>query len=328
MFKFSVVVPVYNVEYYLRQCVLSILNQDFQDYELILVDDGSTDQSGLICDELALLNKNISVIHKSNGGLSEARNVGISKAKGEYLIFIDSDDHIEPKSFNYFYNELEKSYNPDVLITRVKEVYRDTKPKYTDLTMPIETLKRSNKHDIIKWMFRNSNKLWAAVRYILRKSFIDDNNLNFAVGYFHEDIDWTSKIFLYAKSFSFVEYYWYNHRIGRQGSICTHIDPKRILDVLKLVACNIKDERYNALNEEVREIMFQRMVKSLYSTLNLYRFCDNEERKQVVEYLRRESDILKYTHNIKHKLFLYFCKIFGFSVGLEVMQLLHINSFK
>ncbi len=93
--QISVIVPVYNVEKYLSRCIDSILNQTFSDFELILVDDGSPDQSGKICDEYALKDSRVKVIHKKNGGVSAARNTGIDEAVGEYIMFVDSDDYID-----------------------------------------------------------------------------------------------------------------------------------------------------------------------------------------------------------------------------------------
>ena len=93
--KISVIVPVYKVEKYLKRCVNSILNQDFEDYEIILVDDGSPDGCPAICDEYAKLYAKISVIHKKNGGLSDARNIAVAQSKGEYIVFIDSDDYVD-----------------------------------------------------------------------------------------------------------------------------------------------------------------------------------------------------------------------------------------
>ena len=93
--KISVIVPVYKAEQYLPRCVDSILSQSFIDFELILVDDGSPDNSGIICDEYASIDNRVKVIHKENGGVSTARNVGIKKATGEWITFIDADDYIE-----------------------------------------------------------------------------------------------------------------------------------------------------------------------------------------------------------------------------------------
>lgn len=104
----SIIVPVYNVEKYLRQCIDSIINQTYKNIEIILVDDGSTDNSGKICDEYAKKDKRIKVIHKKNGGLSDARNVGIEKATGETLSFVDSDDFVEEDMIETMFNELIK----------------------------------------------------------------------------------------------------------------------------------------------------------------------------------------------------------------------------
>ena len=100
----SFIVPIYNVEKYLNECVDSILSQDFEDYEIILIDDGSTDNSGAICDEYARRYENIIVKHKLNGGLSDARNAGIELANGKYVLFVDSDDYIGKNSISAIVN--------------------------------------------------------------------------------------------------------------------------------------------------------------------------------------------------------------------------------
>ena len=102
----SVIIPVYNVEQYLNRCVDSVINQTYKNLEIILVDDGSTDNSGKICDEYALKDNRIKVIHKENGGLSSARNAGLDIAKGAYIGFIDSDDYIELDMYEFLYNML------------------------------------------------------------------------------------------------------------------------------------------------------------------------------------------------------------------------------
>ena len=107
----SVIVPVYNVEEYVEKCVLSIINQTYKNLEIILVDDGSTDNSGKICDEIAIKDNRIKVIHKKNGGLSDARNVGIDIAKGDYLGFVDSDDYIDPDMYSILLNNMNLTFS-------------------------------------------------------------------------------------------------------------------------------------------------------------------------------------------------------------------------
>ena len=111
----SIIVPVYNVEEYLKQCLDSILEQTFSDYEVILVNDGSTDNSGLICQEYAEKDSRIRYFEKENGGLSDARNYGIEQAQGEYLTFVDSDDFLDKMHLNVLYTAL-VSNNVDISI--------------------------------------------------------------------------------------------------------------------------------------------------------------------------------------------------------------------
>lgn len=109
----SILVPVYKTEKYLQDCIESILSQTFTDFELILVNDGSPDKSGVICDEYALKDHRIKVIHKKNGGASSARNKGLDAAQGKYIGWVDSDDHIKPQMYEILYN-LAESYNADI----------------------------------------------------------------------------------------------------------------------------------------------------------------------------------------------------------------------
>lgn len=108
MFKLSIIVPVYNVEKYLRQCLDSILQQSMQDFEIIIVDDGATDSSGDICDKYAERDNRIKVIHQRNGGLSAARNTGLKYARGKYIAFVDSDDYIAPNMYEVMIDKLEQ----------------------------------------------------------------------------------------------------------------------------------------------------------------------------------------------------------------------------
>lgn len=122
----SVIVPVYNVEKYLRQCLDSIINQTYRNLEIILVDDGSTDSSGIICDEYAQIDARIKVIHKENGGLSSARNAGLDVciSGGDYVAFVDSDDWLELDMYERLY-ETSKKYNADIVASKIYLEYKN-----------------------------------------------------------------------------------------------------------------------------------------------------------------------------------------------------------
>ena len=141
----TVIVPVYNVEKYLKKCVDSILCQTLSDIEIILVDDGSTDDSGKICDAYSKKDDRIKVYHKENGGLSSARNYGIEKAKGKYLGFIDSDDYIDPDMYELLMDNLIK-FDADMSLCGLFDIYEGTPPKVyaedrTFEATPEETIK-------------------------------------------------------------------------------------------------------------------------------------------------------------------------------------------
>ena len=123
---FSIIIPVYNVEKYLRECVDNLLEQDFHDFEVILVDDGATDSSGAICDEYAENSEKVKVIHQKNAGQAVARNAGTEIAQGEYVIYIDSDDYICDKAFlSKLAVKTEKQ--PDVILYGYKKFFESNK---------------------------------------------------------------------------------------------------------------------------------------------------------------------------------------------------------
>lgn len=320
---FSIIIPCYNVESYVKECVNSVLGQSYGDFEVILVNDGSTDKTGAICDEIAKQDPRVRVIHKKNGGLSDARNAGLTRTIGRYVIFIDSDDYIEAGSLERFRDRLKIAEYPDVLITRLKEVSPDSGVRLMDRGMPLGVLRADSREGIIDWMFNCSDNLWPAVRYIVKHSLIERNNLRFAVGHLHEDLDWTSRIFLYAQSFTILGFYWYNHRVNRAGSITTDLDPKRTLDVIQLVAKNIEDSEYNAIDHGLRDIIFSRLVKSLFVSLSNYKYYDQDGKRAVVDALCKNKGVFRYTTVLRHRLFIAFCKLFGFRVGLALMSIIH-----
>lgn len=111
---FSIIIPVYNAEHVLERCVNSVLNQTVEDFELLLIDDGSTDSSGVICDRFAEKDQRVRVFHKKNGGVSSARNIGLDNVIGKYIVFVDSDDYIDIEYLEHF--EVDR-FNHDILIT-------------------------------------------------------------------------------------------------------------------------------------------------------------------------------------------------------------------
>ena len=168
--KVSIIVPIYNSETHLSRCIDSILAQTYSDFELILVNDGSIDNSGKICDEYAQKDSRIIVIHKENGGTSSARNIGLEKSHGEYITFVDSDDTIYPNYLCTF------SYNADFEVAGLETIGSNN-----DINLPQTTLLLSNNNDIANWFINNYNALYLTTicSKMFRREIIKSNLLQF-----------------------------------------------------------------------------------------------------------------------------------------------------
>lgn len=209
----SVIVPVYNVERYLWQCIQSILLQSYDNLEIILVDDGSPDNCGKMCDEFAATDIRIKVIHKQNGGLSDARNVGIEMATGKYITFVDSDDYIMPDMINRLLN-VAKNENVDI----VQCGYRRTKNNFY-------TEKSFGQVTNSKYIVYSDNKMTAYLKdciittvtwgKIYKTSLFD--KIRFPKGRLHEDVFTTYKIIHEAHTVAIIDYVGYIYRINENS---------------------------------------------------------------------------------------------------------------
>ena len=191
----TVVIPVYNVEKYLKRCIESILIQEWKNYDILLVDDGSTDSSPQICDDYAKVYDFISVIHKKNGGISEARNTGISHAKGDYVYFPDSDDWLEPQTFKELAEVLE-SQEFDIVSFNREFVKGEEDPIISD---PLVTQVFEGKDAFVQ-MLKHSYITGFANDKIYKKSLFIDNNISFPKGKYYEDLGTNYKLFLSAEN--------------------------------------------------------------------------------------------------------------------------------
>lgn len=182
MCKISIIVPVYNVERYLDKCISSILEQSFTDFELIIVDDGSKDNSGRICDEYKDRDFRIKVIHQENGGLSAARNIGIEISEGKYVTFIDSDDFIHPNMLEILYNNILEN-KADISICDYHLVYEDNEmPKdFGDNNLKVY----NNIESVKKIVEKSEASMIIACSKLYRISLFD--NIRYPFGKYHED---------------------------------------------------------------------------------------------------------------------------------------------
>ena len=195
MSYFSIIIPVYQTEKYIIDCIESVLKQDSDDYELILVDDGSTDGSSKICDQYASQFEKISVIHKRNGGLSDARNKGIRAAAGEYLLFLDSDDFWSDSQFLKKLKSGIEQQDCDVMNFHYKYYYEEEN-QYRDFFSPIdeESLGKMNADQRFQYLVEQNQYIASACNKAVSRRLILQNNLYFRVGITSEDIEWCARL--------------------------------------------------------------------------------------------------------------------------------------
>ena len=224
MLKISIIVPVYNVEKYLSRCVDSILNQTFTDFECILVDDGSPDNCGKICDEYAKKDKRIRVIHKENGGLSDARNAGIDIAQGEYIGFVDSDDWIHPQMYEILYNGIIEN---NVKISACKLEEEIEAGQFKRIYNPC-----FNVYNGLDFLVSNYFIAVSPPTKLYHKSLFD--NIRYPVGRLHEDAFVVYKLFFKADNIAFTDNALYEYFRNSDGITHSEFSLKR-LDVLDAV---------------------------------------------------------------------------------------------
>lgn len=288
---FSIIVPVYNVEKYLAECVNSILSQDFQEYEIILVDDGSKDSSGKICDFLEKNNECVKVIHKKNGGLSDARNCGVKIASGDYLLFIDSDDYISMNSLKIIEKTINKFNLPDIICLECVKIYEDSStivPMNDGIDSSINGLQGDNLYQYLA----NLNKFPAsACTKAINRNFFIKNNLFFEVGKLSEDLEWGMRLFMSAKKIVYCSVPYYNYRQARNGSISTTASENNMFHIIDTIkkGCRLAEEA----NLESQKKMIYSFVEYIYRLLILgYSEISKENKKKYKDILKEYKYVL------------------------------------
>lgn len=229
--KISVIIPVYNVENYLHRCVDSVLNQTFQDFEIILIDDGSKDNSGKICDDYAQKDERIKVIHKKNARVSAARNDGIKMANGKYLSFIDSDDWIEPEMYQEMLNKAEE-FKLDFIMCDYKKKSNNYEDKRTQPIREGYYSKDDIKNELFQCLIMFDHieypptiSNWVC---LINLEFLKLNNLSYDEDiHYDEDSIFGSKIMYHATNFYYLkDHYLYNYFYNPNSTTNTYNSKK------------------------------------------------------------------------------------------------------
>ncbi|WP_312088530.1 glycosyltransferase [Megamonas funiformis] len=299
MKKISVIVPVYNVEKYLSQCLDSIIHQTYKNLEIILVDDGSTDSSGLICDNYSQKDKRIKIIHKCQGSLSDARNAGLKIATGEYISFIDSDDFIDKNMYSILINNTQK-YNSDIVWFNYYNYY--SKKHFINSSIiknnDLYDLSSSDKIKFAKnlfYQYKMDAHVWAK---LYKRSIF--NNIKFPYGKLFEDIFVLLPILSNAKIISTIPDCLYFYR-NRSESIVNQYFKQNIIKNIDFIesriilAINYKNHFPNI--PESNLFLFD-VLKTAFDTL--YKFDNYHTQQKIITHLM--SKLLKEKLPVKIKL--------------------------
>ena len=288
----TVVIPVYNVEKYLKRCVESVIAQDWKKYEILLVDDGSTDHSPQICDNYVKTYDFISVIHKENGGLSEARNTGLSQAKGEYVYFPDSDDWIEPDTFIALSEALESqkfdiiSFNREFVKSEEDAIISDS----------VVTIVFEGKDAFVE-MLKHSYITGFANDKIYRKSLFMDHDILFPKGKYYEDLGTNYKLFLSAKKVYATNQKYYHYLIDNPDSITQSWNEKKFIDMFGFYKeVFYSDFVRSQLNQEELHISQLYYVNGLTHILaSLYKAKLHKHHSEIASEVKQELEKNKMT---------------------------------
>jgi len=314
--KVSIVVPVYNVEKYLKQCVESILAQGYENKEIILVDDGSTDNSPYMCDRFAAENDNVKVIHKENGGLSDARNHGIKSATGDYILFVDSDDFIEPDSLDVIMDSVNQ--NPvDIVFLEAQKYFEDgsTVPFYDGITK--DGVYGKTRTQVFDFLSRCCKYPASACTKLIRRKLFENPDILFEPGLLSEDLDWAMKLFLEADSFDYCGIMYYNYRQSREGSITNTVDMKNMYDVLYIL------EKWKEIaktkSDSEKNFILSQMAYEVPIIIYLYDILDKKERKKIKNRIVALLSLLKVRRETKYRCVTIMCYISGIGFTSKIL---------
>ena len=249
--KYSVIIPVYNVEKYIDRCLKSVISQRYNDLEIIVIDNGSTDRSGSICDSYANEYANISVYHIENHGVGPARNFGLSKARGEFIYFVDSDDYLVGNLFAEFEDKLAPDL--DLLVFSYYNSFEQelTERNRTKKSLPYRGSYDKNDFTTIFTELFLSDMLYTVWNKFYRREFLIENNISFEKYELGEDVRFNLNVYRNVNRVYLSQESYYVYVIGRKGSAMSGYNPKRLqyqLQELKLVDSLLKDWHINSSN--------------------------------------------------------------------------------
>ncbi len=326
--KLSFIVPVYNVEAYLPQCLDSILSQSTIDCETILVDDGTKDASNVICDEYSRRYSDVKVIHKANGGLSSARNAGMELATGKYVCFIDSDDYIEAGSVQKLLQWIDAN-DADICFLQTAKVYPDGSAQPMGEGLDPAMIRGLHTDKVLEHLSSRPKFPGSAWAKLLRRAFLEENGLRFPDDRrLSEDLMYCLNAFLAAKRFDALEFPFYCYRQNRAGSITNSVNARYYFDTALFVEETA--QRFSADQKALHDTGVYALAFAAYEySILLWEriFLTGENRERAYAFLKEYRWVLKYGRSSKTKLVNAVVSLLGIRAAAKILNI-YMNSRK
>lgn len=295
---FSIIIPVYNTEKELPRCVDSVLSQRFEDLELILVDDGSKDGSGAICDAYAAKDCRVICVHQKNAGCSEARNTGVRKSSGKYLLFLDSDDMWDDDSALADLKEIIIRVSPEVICFGVSIYGEDG--QLEKKRVPFLPQNAQGKYALVEHLTRTNQYFSTSYVKALSRDFFIQNDLFFIKGLLSEDIEWSARILVLCRSISVYSNAFYKRIRRSAGSITSSIGEKNITDILTSIEKGIVFAQDHSENVEMLHLYYEYWAYQYAMLLGLASELRHSDRFDAIyARLKKLKWLLKYDHEKK-----------------------------
>lgn len=296
--KLTIIIPVYNIKEYIERCVFSLGNISDTQIEILMIDDGSTDGSDIVCDKLSQTNKSVKVIHQKNMGLSEARNTGIKNASGDYIFFVDGDDYLSDGAIGYILNAI-NTYS-DIYIIDHTNIYEGIKKEIVEKKFKPNVSVMSGSEVLA---MNGAISAWSS---ICKRTFLYDNNLYFTPNLIHEDFEFSIRLYSLAKSVEHLAVPVYNYVCDRTGSIMNSKNIKSAIGYATSAVLTRNFIRKHSFNsKQIRIISDVVSIGFTFSSERIDLLSKESEKKIVLDFYRNNlKDIIYFLwhSNLSHKL--------------------------
>lgn len=320
--EFSIIIPAYNVEKYIGSCIESILRQSFSDFEILIINDGSTDGTLAAAESFAEKDSRIRVFSKNNAGLSHTRNYGIERAVGKFLYFVDSDDLLEKDALSDIEKQIRSNPDADIIATRYRILDDKTGSRESVNGFPEMVLSDGAEMSAAEQYaacFLYDDISTMAQLYVVRREYLYARGLRFYEGILHEDELWTPQIFLNARKIAYCRESCYLYRVNRAGAITSAFSDKHyndrlfVMDQLKMLADDAKDTEVRKAYQERIACLYARFIQDIDG------ICDKRE---ILAGLSDRRYYLKDVMQRKYRALYFAVALLGVKNALKLFSLL------